>query len=155
MKKMEVGDALKRAENLCASREKCTSDMRLMLRKWGISDDDQGKIIQKLVRNRFLDDARFAVIFSRDKQKFNKWGKEKIRFELRKKNLEEEIIESALSALNEEDGLVMLRSILIRKKKEIRSSNLYEMKAKLVKFGIQKGYTYDAVYRIVDELVKE
>ena len=61
-----------------------------------LSERDMAQIIAALVKEKFIDDNRFADAFVRDKLKFNGWGKQKIVFKLRSLGVAADIIERAL-----------------------------------------------------------
>ena len=155
MKNVSPRLALTRLQKICSLQEKCTSDIMQKLKTWAIPEQDIQKIIGSLKRDKFIDEERFAVFFVRDKHKINKWGREKIRYALLHKGLAAEIIDAALSEIREEKYNETLKELLIKKKKEIKSNNSYEMKGKLIRFGTQRGYSFDIVYKLVDEVMKD
>lgn len=154
MRKLSYQEALTRLENLCSLLEKCSSDLLIKMDKWGISEADKQKILTSLKKDNYLDDSRYAVFFVREKQRLNKWGREKIRSELMKKKLDRNIIDTALSEIDMEESADILKNLLISKKKTIRYSSPYELKGKLVNYGIQRGYDYELVYKLVEEILK-
>ena len=126
MNTLSFREALSKLEKLCSGQEKCTSDILMKLERWAVSDKDKEKIINNLKSNTFLDDARYATMFVRDKHNLNKWGKEKIRFELAKKRIEKGIIDKALSEIDSKPYLDMLKEMLIKKKKSIKYSGRFD-----------------------------
>jgi regulatory protein len=155
MKNISSRLALTRLQKICSLQEKCTADIMQKLETWAIPEQDIQKIIGSLKRDKFIDEERFAVFFVRDKHKINKWGREKIRYALLLKGLATEIIEAALSEIKEEKYNETLKELLIKKKKETKSNNSYEMRGKLIRFGTQRGYSFDIVYKLVDEVMKD
>ncbi len=154
MKKISSQEALTRLQKLCSHQEKCSSDIQVKLNSWGIDENDTQKILVELKREKFLDDKRFAEFFVKEKQNINKWGKEKIKFALIKKRIDKEIIDGVLSEINQENQMIVLKGLLIKKKGEIKSANPYEIKRKLINFGLQRGFGIDNIYTLVDEILK-
>lgn len=144
-------EALKKLQNLCASREKCSGDILEKLRQWNIPVKDQEMILGKLIKDGFVNDSRYAGYFVRDKQKLNRWGKEKIRMALERKGVKKEIITEVLSELGEKKFEDTLRQLFHQKRKELEKYNPYERKGRLIRFALQRGFDYDLVFRIVDE----
>ncbi len=136
-------EALSRLQNLCSTQEKCSGEIKEKLRRWNISQNDGIKIL------------RFAGFFVRDKQKINKWGKEKIRFALRSKGLSQELINEALSSLPPENFEDALRELLSKKSKELGKYDAYEKKNRLIRFAIQRGFEYDLIFKVVEDFLKE
>jgi len=145
------GEALARMQNLCSTHEKCSGDVREKLRQWNISEAESIKIIDLLKKDKFIDDHRFTEFFVRDKQKINKWGKEKIRYALKNKGLGQDIINEALSTLPEENFESALRESLSKKSLELGKYKSYEKKNRLIRFAIQRGFDYDLIFRVVDD----
>jgi regulatory protein len=146
-------EALTRLQNLCSSQEKCTGDVREKLRLWNIPPDEQEKIINSLVNDKFIDDQRFAGFFVRDKQKINKWGKEKIRYALIHKGLSKSIMDGALESMPAENYESVLRELLTKKSKELGKYESYEKKNRLIRFAVQRGFSYDLIFRVLDDFI--
>ena len=89
---MKPEQALMRLESLCARSEQSTWELRQKLMRWGIDDAASGKIIEQLVKTKFVDDCRFAHAYCRDKFRFSRWGKVKITNGLVQKRISKEYI---------------------------------------------------------------
>jgi len=152
---MTSAEALSRLQNLCSAQEKCTGDIIEKLRKWNICNEEGKIILEKLIRDRFVDDQRFAGFFVKDKQNINKWGKEKIRYALMRKNLSREVIDDALSSLPKENFEESLKELLSRKSRELGKYESYEKRNRLIRFAIQRGFDYDLIFRLVDQYVND
>ncbi|MCB8994104.1 MAG: RecX family transcriptional regulator [Bacteroidales bacterium] len=146
-------EALSRLQNLCSAREKCSSDILNKLRQWKIPDETAAVILEKLKKDKFVDDLRYAGFFVRDKQKFNKWGRDKIRFALMHKQLPKDIIEEVMGNLPAETYESSLRELLKKKSGELEKYNAYERKNRLIRFALQRGFDYDLIFRIVDDYI--
>lgn len=146
--------ALIRAQAICAKQERCSNDIRLKLIQWQIVSAEAEKIINKLISDGFIDDERYARMFVRDKSKFNKWGPIKIAFTLRSKRIPDDIIKLALqeAIIDDDSGL---KELLLRKIKGIKAKSPYDLKTKLIRFGVSRGYEYELVSKIVSTIVKE
>ena len=153
--KITFSEALKRLGVICSRQEKCTSDILRKLKLWDIPENEALKITEALKKDRFLDDSRYALFFARDKYRINHWGREKIRFALRRKGIEPESIENAINELGENNDFEILKDLLIKKMKVLKSSNSFIMKGKLARFGLQRGFTFDIVNKVLDEIVKD
>jgi len=155
IRKITPAGALERLQILCSAREKCTGDIKEKLRQWNISGAESAVIISNLIRHKFIDDRRYAGYFVRDKQKLNKWGKEKIRYALMNKGLSKEIIDEALEELQVENYEEALRELLIKKSRELNKYDPYEKKNRLIRFAAQRGFDYELIFRLVDDYVRD
>ncbi len=144
--------ALTRAQAICAKQERCSNDIRLKLIQWQIAPAEAEKIINKLISDGFIDDERYARMFVRDKSKFNKWGPIKITYTLRSKRISEDIIKSALQEVVSDDD-ASIKELLIRKRKNLKAKSPYDLKTKLIRFGISRGYEYELVSKVVSAIV--
>jgi regulatory protein len=146
-----VKTALKKAMALCASREYCSDDIRNKLDSWGIGTADSDNIITVLVRENFVNDKRYAEAFVKDKYHHNKWGKAKIAFQLRAKRIAPDLINSALAALDDDQYRQMIRDTLASHRKLIKAKNKYDLKGKLMRYGLSKGFESHILYDILNE----
>lgn len=144
--------ALGRMQALCSRSEKCESDIRGKLANFDLLPDQIEEIIESLKDDQFIDDRRYANFFSRDKFKFNQWGKIKIRQSLYFKGISEEIIELSLSQIEEEDYFSLLLKIIRVKNKSLKETNHLSRKAKLYRFAAQKGFESELIYRAISEI---
>ncbi|MFO8000729.1 MAG: regulatory protein RecX [Marinilabilia sp.] len=150
---MDYKTALNKASAICSKQEYCLYDIRRKLKKWEISDADQDKILKHLVDEQFIDESRYASFYVRDKFRFNHWGRKKIWWQLRQKGLPEEIINEALEQIDEENYLEVLEAIIRDKQKQIRDREPVKQKAALIRHAVSKGYEYQDVIKVVEQLL--
>jgi regulatory protein len=142
---MNNKEALIKIRSICSRQEQCRQDILVRLSKWDISESDSDKIMLILEKEGFVDHNRYATSFANDKLKFNKWGKVKIRWMLRQKDIPEDIIERALSLIDDDEYFNTLSGELKKKIKSLKSENEYNKKGKLVKFATQRGFEYEII----------
>lgn len=147
--------ALASLMRLCARAERCESDARRLMRGWGVEADEAERIVARLLRDRFIDDSRYAEAFVREKVRLSGWGEYKIRAALARKGIDRERIEQALAATGRGDARERLRPLLERKAGSIRHKNTYELKAKLFRYGMSLGYGYETVAETVAEMIED
>ena len=152
-KKMTESQALNRIAAYCSRTERSEFDVRNKLAAWELEADIVDRIINRLKKERFLDDARFAKSFINDKMKFNKWGKTKISFELRRKNISSAIYEPLLEELSGDEFEEQLLHILSVKARLVKAKNDYEKKTKLIRFALGRGFGMDMAVKCVNKLL--
>ena len=116
---------------------------------WGVDYEFREKIVQFLVRENYMDEKRFAAAFVKDKFRFNKWGKIKIRIELKSKKIDDVIIEDALSQLKDKEYKQMILKLLKEKEKIITFRNQYEKNGKLYNYLAGKGFEGDVINQVI------
>jgi regulatory protein len=142
--------ALNKAMALCAEREWCYSDMRQKLSSWGIQGNDIEKILNHLSHNKFIDEERYAVAFAKDRFRYNKWGRIKISSALKMKRIPEELIGNALDTIDDTEYLDLLKSIIEKQRKSIKAKNQYDLKGKLLRHCLSKGFESHIVYDLLN-----
>jgi regulatory protein len=144
--------ALDKAMDQCSRREFCCDDIRNKLSQWGVENNDADKIIKTLIKENFINESRFATAFVRDKFKYNKWGKVKIAAHLRVKRIPSDILSSALDSIDNEQYNKLLRELIENHRKVVKAKNQYDLKAKLLRYGLSKGFESSLLYDILNDL---
>ena len=120
--------------------------------RWGIDEDAQQRVVEYLVANRYVDDRRYARSFVNDKLKYNKWGPRKIEQSLWMKHIDESILREALDDVDNEEYISVLRPLLTSKRKTTKAETDYEMNQKLLRFAIGRGFTFEQVKEVIDDV---
>ncbi len=144
--------AYDKAAFFCSRSEKCTSEILDKLKLWGLSSDDFEPVIEKLKAEKYLDDERFARAYVKDKFRFNHWGKQKIAHMLRSKNISSEIQELAFEEIEEENYSDELRKLLTDKMKSTKGKDKYDLRNKLTRFAMGRGFESGEIYKILKEI---
>lgn len=147
--------ALAALMRLCARAEKSQEDARRLMRGWGLAERDAEGVLAKLVRDRFIDDARYAGAFVREKLRLSGWGEYKIRTALQRKGVCKETIDTALSQADRSGMGERLAQQLCRKARTVKYTTQYELKTKLIRYGLSLGYDYEAVLDAASAMVRE
>src|ERR1035437_2888524 len=145
--------ALKSAAVNCSKSEKCSSEIIASLRQWGLTEDEISTGIDYLIREKFIDDQRYAANFVHDKFRLNKWGKVKIGYMLRQKRIAEILISETLESIRNEDYEETIRELLSNKVKSIKGSSDRERKGKLAVFAQGRGFVSEIAYHIASEII--
>ena len=140
---------------LCSRKEYCSSDLFQKMKKWDINQEVQEDVIIDLKKEKYLDEKRFAEAFVKDKFRFNKWGNQKIRYQLKQKQIEDNNIEDAFIQISEQDYKDSIDALLRSKNRSAKAKDNYDRKNKLLRFMIQKGFEMDVVLKRLEKLFKE
>ncbi|MFH0865447.1 MAG: regulatory protein RecX [Bacteroidota bacterium] len=151
--------ALKKAADYCVLQERCQQEIRSKLYEWGLFGEETEQCIAELISTGFINEERFAKAFAGGKFRIKKWGKIKIRNELKRKNISEYCINKGLREINDSDYTEALKEILLKKSKELKAlpagrqeKNMYKKMNRLASFVLQKGYESERVWNIVREM---
>lgn len=145
MKRLTEKEAIVRLSALCSQAEHCAYEMEEKMRRWELDEETAARVMEYLTEHRFIDDERFARAFAIDKIRYNKWGRRKVEQALWAKHIDEDVRESVLGEIGDEEYLRVLRPLLASKRKSVRAANDYELNNKLIRFAIGRGFTIDLV----------
>lgn len=137
---------------LCGRREYCSSAILRKLKQKGIDGREADAILERLRRERFVDDARYACFFARDKSRLSGWGPRKIAYALAAKGISAEDIDAAIGQLDKEEGEARMREVLMNKWKSLSVRYPDDCRMRLLRFALSRGYEYSAVVRFLDSL---
>jgi len=146
--------ALSRLQNLCARSEKCSGDLKQKMIQWKMKTTDISWVMSRLTSDKFVDDTRYAAMFVRDKSRISKWGRVKIATALRAKGISAEIISDALTQIDPSTDKAQLLELITRKAKHTKSKSVYDLRNKLIRFGVSRGFDMGLVIDVVNGIVK-
>ena len=144
--------ALGKAMDRCSRRELCIDDIHNKLLLWGIVTNDADKIISILIKENFINEFRYATAFVKDKFNYNKWGKIKITAHLKAKKIPGDIISTSLNTIDNELYKKTLRELISGHSRFVKAKNQYDLKAKLLRYGLSKGFESSLLYDILNDL---
>ncbi len=144
--------ALRRAMAICAGSEHSGGEIAGKLSSWGVSAEDAGEIIRVLAKENFVNDKRYAAAYISDKLRYNKWGKVKIAAQLKIKGIPDDIIRESLNAVDDSQYLNMIKEVLASHRKSLKAKNQYDLKGKMMRFGLSRGYESHLLYDLLNDL---
>ena len=158
---MTEKEALNKLMTICSQAEHCSGEMIEKMRKWELPEEVQNRIIEQLTKGKFIDDERFTRAFAKDKLRYNKWGRRKIEQALWVKRIPADISQRVLDELKiggndeltDEDSeyLQILRELINQKSRSVKANNAYERNGKLIKFALGRGFSMDAIMKVIKE----
>lgn len=154
--KNETEELLQRAMRECSSREYCISDVSSLLDRWGAGDPQKKeRIINRLISEKFIDEHRYARAFVTDHLRHSHWGRVKITMGLRGKRVDPAAIASGLEAIDEEEYISLLRKIIGDQRRKIKAKNRMDLKGKLLRHALGKGFESHLVYDVINEVCSD
>ena len=147
--------ALAALMRLCARAERSSGDAMRLMATWMVPEGDRQGVLQRLIKDRFIDDSRYAEAFVREKSNLSAWGEYKIRATLRRKGIADEIINNALQQMPTEQNIERLTERLKRKMCTIKYDTTYQLKTKLIRHALSLGFTMDDVLNCVEVVMRD
>ena len=151
---MDKEQVLTYLQNLCAKRECCRSEVLKKAEKALECDRAAAQeMLEALVADRYVDDARYAAAFAREKSSLTGWGPDKIRYALMMKGIAKPDIAAALEEIDPEKASERMEKLVAAKCKALQGDPY--IKFKLIKYALSRGYRYDDVAPVVEKVLSE
>ncbi|MHA4811591.1 regulatory protein RecX [Flavitalea flava] len=145
--------ALQKARYYCGYQERCHSEVKEKLYSFGLWKKDVEEAISTLIEENYLNEERFAIQFAGGKFRMKQWGRVKIRYELKQKQVGEYCIKKALAAIPEEDYIKTLEKLADEKWETLKGEEaIFLRKRKLQDYLLQKGYESSLTGAVLKEI---
>ena len=145
-------EAFEKLTTFCAYQERCPWEVRRKLNEKGIKDEAAEKIISELIAEEFLNEERFARSFARGKFRLKKWGRNRIRMELKMREISEDLIRKGMTEIDPEEYYDTLLSQTEKKWETTREPEVYKKKFKVTQYLMSKGFEMDLVKEAIEGL---
>jgi len=140
MSQITPEEALGKLQKYCAYQDRCHKEVRSKLLDLEIYGHDLEDIMATLISDNFLNEERFAQSFARGKFRIKKWGRIKIKIELKRKNISEYCLKKGLAEIDEDEYIKTIYELIEKKQRTVKGKNDYEKKGKVAKYLMRKGY---------------
>lgn len=142
-------DVVEKIMRYCAYQERCTSEVENKLNVLTDNVLERNKIMKMLVDDGFVDDRRYAEIFTKSKIHQQHWGRLKITLALKTKRIATEIINEVLSEIDEDEQIEILERLI--KSKKIEEQDIFKRRVKIVRYAMSKGYTRNQIEQVLNK----
>jgi regulatory protein len=150
-KKLTPNQALIKAQSSCAYQERCQQEMRDKLYEWGLYTDAVENIIADLISTNFLNEERFAKAYAGGKFRIKKWGRIKIKMELKSRKISDYCIKKAMEEINDKDYLKTINELIAKKSKEIKGGKVQIRNYKIAQYIASKGFEQSLIWEQLKE----
>lgn len=147
-KYFSLEEATEKIKHFCAYQERCHLEVKQKLQSLGLSDDELNVIIVELIEENFLNEERFSIQFVSGKFKIKRWGRNKIKYELKSKQISNINITKALATINEEDYVEHIEKEFNTYFTKLKSGNHLQKKLKTQNYLLQKGYELSLIIEL-------
>jgi regulatory protein len=152
-KNIGTESAFKKIKYYCAYQERCHAEVKQKLYGYGLYKSEVELLISQLIEENYLNEERFAIAFAGGKFRVRQWGKTKIKYELKLKQVSEYCIKKALKEISAEDYEKTLQKLAAEKLESLKGEkNIFIKRSKLQNYLVGKGYEFDIVGRMVSGL---
>lgn len=157
-KEKTAEQALSTLQWLCSKMERCESDIRRSLSRWHVPEQQWTEIIEKLRRDKFVDNQRYAEMYTRDKATISSWGVAKITNGLRAKGIDAQTIERAIAGNVSPEEMRHKLDDFIRKrieKERSKSKNEYDLRCRTFRAAASRGFDFEQINTILNRYLRD
>lgn len=153
-RKEDISSVTGRLKMMCSRREYSVSDvMKKALSALHADKELASKVVGELVAEGYVDDFRYASAYARDKSSIAGWGSAKIRYMLAAKGVARDVIDRALGEVDESKADARMENLLRNKCRTLKNDP--QVKVKLLRFAVGRGYSYEESSRIINMLIED
>lgn len=143
--------ALPKAKQFCAYQERCHAEVKDKLYGFGLHKKDVEELLTQLIEENYLNEERFAIQYAGGKFRIKHWGRIKIKYALKQKQVSEYCIKKALGSIEESAYTKILQQLLEEKLRSLKAEkNPYTKRKKLQNHLMQKGFEPELVRALLE-----
>jgi regulatory protein len=146
-----IKEAIERIQSYCALQDRCQWDVEKKLNEWGLMKSTIEMIILDLISEQFINELRFSESFCRGKFRIKRWGKIKIKNELKIKKISEICINKGLLQIEDKEYLNTLQQLYEKKRDSLKEKNKFIRNGKISKYLQQKGFESNLIWELINK----
>jgi regulatory protein len=151
-KQLTREQALQKLRHYCAYQERCHSEVKEKLYSLGVWKKDHDEIIASLIEDNYLNEERFAIAYAGGKFRMKQWGRVKIKYELKQKQISEYCIKKAIKEIDDEDYMKTIHKLATEKYALLKSEQYLIRKKKTMDYLLQKGFESGLVMQVTEKI---
>ncbi|WP_374465117.1 regulatory protein RecX [Chryseobacterium sp.] len=136
--------------NYCVYQDRCHAEVEQKMREFLLIDEAKEEIILYLLKENYLNEERFTRSYIRGKFYIKHWGKNKIKMNLKQKQISEKLINSCFDEIDDADYEKAIRKIFDDYYSRQTGLKEYQKKNKTIKHLMSKGFEYEKIIDIFD-----
>jgi regulatory protein len=134
--------ALQKLKQYCAYQERCHQEVKEKLYALGVWKRDHDEIIATLIEENYLNEERFAIAYAGGKFRIKGWGRIKIKYELKQKQVSEYCIKKALKQIDESDYIAKLTKLATEKYQSLKGEQYLIRKKKTIDYLVGRDLSW-------------
>lgn len=151
-KQLTKEQALQKLKHYCAYQERCHSEVREKLYDLGVWKKDHDEIIATLIEENYLNEERFAIAYAGGKWRVKQWGRVKIKYELKQKQVSDYCIKKAMKQIEEDEYVKTLNELAKEKYASLKNEQYLVRKKKTMDYLIGRGFELELVRVAVEKI---
>lgn len=154
-KQLTKEQALQKLKQYCAYQERSHYEVKQKLYDLGVWKKEHGEITSALIEDGYLNEERFAIAFAGGKWRIKQWGRVKIKYELKQKQVTDYCIKKAMKQIAEEEYITVLQKLAKEKYTGLKGEQYLIRRKKTMDYLIQKGFEPELVKGVIENIIKD
>ncbi|MBS1573709.1 MAG: RecX family transcriptional regulator [Bacteroidetes bacterium] len=154
-KHLSKEQALQKLRHYCGYQERSHQEVKSKLYELGIRKADHDELLSVLIEENYLNEERFAIAFAGGKFRMKQWGRVKIKYELKQRQVSEFNIKKALKQIDEETYRQTLLELAEEKYTDIKNEQWFVRRKKTIDYLLQKGFEPELVNQILKQITSD
>ena len=142
---------IEKIQSYCLYQERCVKEVKNKLFSLKVSSKSANEIIEYLIENDCLNEGRYTKMFIQGKLRIKKWGRIKLRYELKLKAVSTKIIDNKINEINEEEYLNYFDQFSTNKIKYLKGS-IDQKKRSFINYFTYRGWENDLIYQKLKDI---
>lgn len=148
-------DALEKARSYCAYQERSQQEVIQKLKSFKLSEDELNYVLLQLIQGDYLNEERYAQAYVSGKVRIKKWGKRKIKHQLKQKGLTDKCIEIGFKEVDQEEYFETLKNVASYKWETVNEPNAYKKKQKVMSYLYGRGFETDLINEVLNDIIEQ
>lgn len=147
---LSAEQALQKARHYCGYQERCHSEVQEKLYSFGLRKPQVEAALAALIEEDYINEERFAIQYAGGHFRLKQWGKVRIRYQLKQKQVSEYCINKALAVIDQEEYTRTLNRLAEQKWEKLSDADSFAVRRRqLHQYLLQKGYEADRVVAVL------
>lgn len=137
--------------NYCVYQDRCHSEVEQKMREFLLIEEAKEEILLYLLKENYLNEERFTRSYIRGKFYIKHWGKNKIKINLKQKDIPEKLITKCFDEIYDEDYHKTILKIYADYFSKQHGLKEYQKKSKTIKYLISRGFEYEKILLAIED----
>ena len=137
---------IEKIQSYCLYQDRCVKEVKNKLYSFKVSSQLVENIVKYLIDNDYLNEERYTKMFIQGKLRIKKWGRIKLKYELRSKGIDIKTINEHINQINEEDYLNYFNEFSTSKIKFLKGTK-DQKKRSFINYFTYRGWENNLIYQ--------
>ena len=137
---------IEKIQSYCLYQDRCIKEVKNKLYSFKVSSQLVENIVEYLIDNDYLNEERYTKMFIQGKLRIKKWGRIKLKYELRSKGIDIKTINEHINQINEEDYMNYFNEFSTSKIKFLKGTK-DQKKRSFINYFTYRGWENNLIYQ--------